>query len=130
MSYYQLKLDIITYLSTFYIWSSLKGTFRYLKVCIHTAFIFFFVYLHDQVSLIEISVDLHCIVTITKQILTAHKYHFTLLYHLNSAFVMGSAPSPVYFKQIPLNAYDLFLFHFLAKRNQTLLTFGFIMVFL
>lgn len=130
MSYYQLKLDIITYLSTFYIWSSLKGTFRYLKVCIHTAFFFFFCIFAWPGELNWDNVDLHCIVTITKQILTAHKYHFTLLYHLNSAFVMGSAPSPVYFKQIPLNAYDLFLFHFLAKRNQTLLTFGFIMVFL
>lgn len=50
--------------------------------------------------------------------------------NLNSAFVVASAQTPVYFKQIPLNAYDLFLFHFLAKRNQTLFTFGFDMAFL
>lgn len=67
----------------------------------------------------------------TNQIQIAHKYYFMLLMHsikailretcslifghASSAFFKASAQTPVYGRQIPSHAYDLFCFHSVAK---------------
>lgn len=89
---------------------------------------------------------LTCIVTMTNRIQTAHKYYFVLLAHsikamlqktyslifgpMTLAFFKANAHTPVYYRQIPSHANDLFWFHSVAIGQITAVPFGFNIFFL